>query len=206
MYIPTPKQDFLNRESAREELEKLIAQPTAQQVRPCTGCLLPCDANHAWECASNCNANCDNAPLALSSEPEQHPIENAVIGIVFELSTLRLVQPCWSCEGHLNGQGQMWKLPQISFYSASALYPKLISNHLNRLKYHKQLNYPWLVTMVDYGQTWCPAYQIEPSLNQIDKPVELLSLQDDLRRIAQNMAACIKDEARLMLAAIQQTG
>lgn len=206
MYIPTPKPGFLNCESARAELEQLIAQPTAQQLRPCPGCQLPCNADQPWQCASNCNASCENAPQALSSEPELHPIESAVISIVFEITTLRLIQPCWSCEGHLDGRGELWKLPQISFYSASALYPMLINNHINRLKYNNLLNYPWMVTMVDYGQTWSPTYQIEPSLNQTREGLDLQLMQNDLQRIGENMANCIKDEARLMLASIQKTG
>ncbi|MDH5178369.1 MAG: hypothetical protein OEZ39_06890 [Gammaproteobacteria bacterium] len=200
MYIATPKPDFLNRENAEQELERLLAQPSVSAARPCPGCRLPVNCGTVAANDPPCHAGCENAPQALSSEPELHPIEKDVVAIVFELTALRLIQPCWSCEGHLDGRGELWKLPQVSFYAASPLYPKLICNYLTRLRHQKQLHYVWQVNLVDYGQTWSPAYQIEPCLNQISKPVELTLLQEDLRSIGNNLAEQIKQEARHMLA------
>lgn len=204
MHIPTPKLEFHNKEMAEQALETLLMQPNARELRPCPSCKLPCESVQPAQCAVNCDASCENAPQALSSEPEMHPIEQQVVAIVFELSTLRLFQPCWSCEGHLNGQGEMWKLPQVSFYAASDLYPKLLVNYLNRLKYQKQLYYPWHVIMVDYGQTWSPTYQLEASLNQITEEIKLDLLQQDLRQIADGLAEKIKQEARLMLTNVRR--
>ena len=201
MFIPTPKPGFLNRNQAEQELQQLIAQPVAHELRPCPNCHLPSDASipHQY-----CNPDCSNAPQALSSEPDKHPIETRVVGVVFELSTLRLLQPCWSCEGHRNGQGELWKLPQVSFYAASALYPKLLVTYLNRLKHQKQLHYPWQVTLVDLGQTWGPTYQLEPALNQIMEEIKLEKLQNDLDKIGDGLGEKLKQEARFMLANMQQ--
>ena len=199
MYIPTPKSGFLNKEKAEQELEELIKQPGPQEERPCPNCQLPCEFHFPAACAISCDANCVNVPLALSSEPDKHPIEACVVKIVFELSTLRLMQPCWSCEGHLNGQGELWNLPQVSFYSASELYPKLLAGYLNKLKGQKRLHYPWQVTLVDYGQTWANTYQMEPALNHIEGDIELALMQQDLENIAQGLAEQLKQEARLML-------
>lgn len=204
MHIPAPIPGFLDRPKAEQELEQLLGQPTARELRPCPGCQLPCNPVVPADCATNCDSDCENAPMALSSDPDKHPIEQYVVAIVFELTTLRLIQPCWSCEGHLNGQGELWKLPQISFYSTSALYPKLILDYLNRLKYQNQLNYPWQINMVDYGQTWSPTYQMEPALNQTREEVKLALLQHDLSKIAEGLAEKIKQEARTMLARIQR--
>lgn len=204
MYIPTPKPGFLNKDVSERELQELIEQPGAQELRPCPNCQLPSDSLSPTHNAVSCDVNCDNAPQALSSEPEQHPIEDNVVKIVFELSTLRLMQPCWSCEGHLNGQGKLWKLPQVGFYAASALYPKLLATYLTRLKNQKDLNYPWQVTIVDYGQTWGPTYQMEPALNQIEEDIELPLLQADLQRISNGLAEQLKQEARRMLVNVQR--
>lgn len=202
MYIPQPK--FLDKEKAEQELEQLLEQPDAQELRPCPNCQLPCESSLPAQCAISCDATCSNAPQALSSEPDKHPIEQHVVNIVFELSTLRLLQPCWSCEGHFNGQGELWKLPQVSFYSASELYPKLLAGYLTKLKNNNQLHYPWQVTMVDYGQTWGPTYQMEPSLNQIDEEIQLALLQQDLQKIADRLAEQLKQEARLMLVNVRR--
>lgn len=204
MRIATPKSGFLNRQKAEQELQELLAQPGPQELRPCPNCSMPCESDFPAECAVSCDANCQNAPQALSSEPDNFPIEQHVVNIVFELSTLRLLQPCWSCEGHLNGQGELWKLPQVSFYAASELYPKLLAAYLNRLKSQQRLHYPWQVTIADYGQTWGPAYQMEPALNQIDTEIRLDFLQADLHTISEGLAEQIKQEARLMLANVQQ--
>ncbi len=201
MYIPTPKPGFLNKQQAEQELQQLIAQPGAREERPCPNCQLPGDTGHPHQ---DCHSACSNAPQALSSEPDKHPIETRVVKVVFELSTLRLVQPCWSCEGHLNGQGDLWKLPQVSFYAASPLYPKLLITYLNRLKGQKQLHYPWQVIMVDLGQSWGPTYQLEPALNQINEAIKLQKLQDDLDKIGDGLGEKLKQEARLMLANMQQ--
>jgi len=199
MYIPKPNSALLNKAKAEEELEQLIGQPSAREQRPCPNCQLPCESSLPSQCAISCDANCVNAPQALSSEPDKHPIEQHVVKIVFELSTLRLMQPCWSCEGHLNGQGELWKLPQVSFYSASALYPKLLAGYLTKLKNNKQLHYPWQVIMVDYGQTWGPTYQLEPGLNHVDEEIVLPLLQEDLHKISDGLAEQLKQEARIML-------
>ncbi len=93
MHVPQPKTGFLDQASAIQELEQLIAQPSASELRPCPNCKIPCDSNIPMQCAVNCDADCTNAPQALSNDPEKHPIEQHVVKIVFELSTLRLVQP-----------------------------------------------------------------------------------------------------------------
>lgn len=204
MHIPQPKMGFFDKDKAEQELEQLIQQPGAREIRPCPNCQMPCDSNIPAQCAVSCDANCDNAPQALSSDPDKHPIEQQVVKVVFELSTLRLMQPCWSCEGHLNGQGELWKLPQVSFYSASALYPKLLAGYLTKLKSNTQLHYPWQVIMVDYGQTWGPTYQMEPALNHIDEAIQLTLLQEDLHKISDGLAAQLKHEARIMLVNIRQ--
>ena len=204
MYIPKPKDGYLNKDRAEQELEDFINQPNAQQLRPCPNCEMPCDSQFPADCAVSCDVNCENAPRALSSEPDKHPVEDHVVKIVFELSTLRLMQPCWSCEGHLNGQGDLWKLPQVSFYSASDLYPKLLAGYLNRLKNQGKLNYPWQVNMVDYGQTWGPTYQLEPALNQVEGELDLRLMQSDLENISTDLANQLKQEARCMLVNVRQ--
>lgn len=203
MVIPQPKTGFLNPSQAEQELELLIRQPAAKELRPCPYCRLPCESAHPAHCAVTCDATCDNAPYALSSEPEQHPIERRVVKLVFELNSLRLLQTCWSCEGHLNARGELWKLPQVSFYAASPLYPKLLAAYLSRLKHQSQLHYPWRVGMVDFGQTWGPTYLLEPATTYYTEPIQLDRLQEDLHRIGDDLAERMKQEAQQMLFSVR---
>ncbi|MCZ6862069.1 MAG: hypothetical protein O7I42_17635 [Alphaproteobacteria bacterium] len=41
----------------------------------------------------------------MSSEPEEFPIESAIVPLVYAFHSLRLTPPCWSCEGHYNRSG-----------------------------------------------------------------------------------------------------
>lgn len=113
------------------------------------------------------------------------------------------MQTCWSCEGHMNPQGELWKVPQVSFYSPSSVYPKLLVNHITRLKMEKKLAYDWQVVLSDYGQeNWGVTYTVEPKLEASVSP-RLGGLQGDLLKIAEDLSDHLKNEARKMLRAVK---
>lgn len=121
--------------------------------------------------------------------------------LVFELAATRLMQPCWSCEGHLGPDGALWKLPQVSFYSASPLYPQLLLRHIGNLELQKQLTYRWRVVLSDYGQTWQPTYTLEPELSR-DSNIHLGKLQHDLYILADDLCNKLKALAQATFSAL----
>lgn len=190
MKIIQPTVGFLDRERIRQDLQRLLAQPSAAESPPCPGC-----SDHL---PPSCSSKCGQASQNLSSEPIAYPVETNVVPLVFELAATRLMQPCWSCEGHLNPSGALWKLPQVSFYSASTVYPQLLIKHIYALELRKQLSCPWHIVLSDYGQTWEATYTLEPNLNR-EHAVHLGNLQHDLNTLADNLCNKLKSFAQSAL-------
>lgn len=191
MEIELPGPLLENKKRSRAELELLLCQPGPQQVPPCQNC-----REHI---VAQCNARCANAPSALSSDPERYPVEAKVVPLVYELRKTRVLQPCWSCEGHMGVDGKLWKYPQVSFYSATPLYAVLLVNYLTLLKHRKKLNHDWIIVISGFGQKHSGiTYTIEPRLGSDTTP-HLGRLHCDLITIAENLDLHIKQEARKML-------
>lgn len=191
MEIEPPGPFVENRQRTRAELELLLCQPGSHLAPPCQNC-----QEHI---ISQCNAKCVNAPRALSSDPARYPVEPKVVPLVYELRKTRVMQPCWSCEGHMDADGKLWKYPQVSFYSSTPLYAVLLVNYLTLLKHKKKLNQEWIIVISGFGQKHTGiTYTIEPKLNADSKP-HLGSLHCDLITIADNLEIQIKDQARKML-------
>ena len=190
MKISTPQSSPEALNEALASLDAFLSQPGPKEVPPCPGC-----TDHKPE---KCGPSCDEAPGALSIDPVQYPIEVKVIPLVYELFSMKLVQPCWSCEGHTqdkgDGQTWLWKVPQVCFYSSSPVYPQLLLRCLNNLKYTKQLSYPWHVVLSDFSQTWDVTYSIQPDLNQVAQP-DLSKIQADLLVIGNNLYINMRAEA-----------
>ena len=151
-----------------------------------------------------CSYSCYNPAEALSEDPKRYPVEPNVVPLVFELTTMRLVQTCWSCEGHANIDGKIIKLPQVSFYSEKPFYAQLISNYLANLHWKQKLQYPWEVALSDYGQTWEITYTIKCDLSRVENP-DIKIMQNDLNAMGENFSINIKTYARELLAKINNT-
>lgn len=195
MHIPRPKITETDINGLIDDLVHLINQPTASELAPCPNC----DVKNKSEWINgNCSPKCYNAAAALSEDPERYPIEEHVVPLVFELASMRLVQTCWSCEGHLDIDGTLWKLPQVSFYSTRPIYSQLLCNYLSRLHWKKVLNYPWEIVLTNYGCTWDITYTIRCNMNQANNP-NIYLMQKDLLNMADNLANAIKDDARVLI-------
>ncbi|MBI3773413.1 MAG: hypothetical protein HY272_12025 [Gammaproteobacteria bacterium] len=192
MKIIKPNIDVQHNRQIRADLLRLIAQPSAAEAPPCPSCTL-----HP---KLACSSNCEHAPQQLSIDAVNYPIETNVVPLVYELASVRLIQPCWSCEGHLNPNGELWKIPQVSFYSQSPIYAQLLIRHISALNLQKRLTYPWHVALSDFGQTWDVTYTLEPNLNY-DQPrqVQLNLLQHDLNTLADHLCVRLKTLAQVML-------
>lgn len=194
MRINTPKSNIQDITQVCEALELIISQPTASELSPCENC-----EQHVPD---DCSPSCDNVQTSLSSDPGRHPIESKVAPLVFELSSLRVIQPCWSCEGHFNQDGELWKLPQITFYSLSPIYPQLLIAHINELKLNKKLSYEWHVVLTNFGRPWHMSYSLEPNLNNVSDP-HLGKLQIDLGTISKDLHDKVKIIAKNVLLEIK---
>lgn len=182
-------------------LQLLLAQPTDKQLRPCPGCDIKCSCiRHSSTCCCSCSPACPHAPKRLSSEPAVHPIEPKVLPLVYGLSELRLVQPCWSCEGHTRNNKQIHKLPQVWFYSHNVVYPQLIAEHLHNLRVKHELNEPWHVTVSPFSaDNLVGTFLIKPELDKGVSNISLEKLQWDLRLISDNFAIHVRKFAHEML-------
>ena len=183
MHIPTHQTQVVCDTRTREDLEKFIVQLEPMVVPPCSGCV-----DHK---KAGCSPDCSEVTRALSIEPDRYPIESKVAPLVYELMATRVMQTCWSCEGHMNQDNQLWKVPQVCFYSDAPIYPKLVLIHLRLLYQSKILSCPWQVVLSDFSQSLGLTYSIQPDLNLVEKP-RLGSLQQDLKLIAETMHTKLK--------------
>ena len=190
MKIAKPTVAILPDADIREDLTLLIQQPEPEQSAVCQGC-----KQHS---PSTCSASCKEAPGALSIDPVQHPIERNVVSFVYELAATRMLETCWSCEGHMGEDNELWKVPQVSFYAASPVYVKLLSLYLDELQHSKKLTYRWHIVITDFAQSNGLTYSVQPDLNLVKDP-HLGLLQADLKTIATDLHAKLKWHAQKMM-------
>lgn len=188
----------------KARLEELLAQPSPSETRPCSGCDLLCACSASSTCTCGCSDACDQAPRRLSSDPDQHPVEAKIIPLVYSLSTLRVCQPCWSCEGHYDAGGQLNRVPSVWFYADSAAYPAVIADYLTELRIRKTLSYPWQVSLVSWGNSFDITYAIEPDLKREREP-RLHAMQKDVVTISERLRDEIRRLAGETVADIDQT-
>jgi len=83
----------------------------------------------------------------LSSEGERDPIEPLIAPLVFELRKLGVFYPCWSCEGHTNAAGELWRIPNVWFYSDSVVHVRALADVVSHLYAARQLSARWHVVL-----------------------------------------------------------
>ena len=182
------------------DLRELLSQPSEADQRVCSECTLSCPSCESTACTCSCSMDCPHIPTQMTSDP-RFPIETAIVPLVYALSSLRLCEPCWSCEGHANASGTVTRIPRVWFYCRSLTYPRLMDRYFSHLKLKRRLNYPWHLCVThsdtDNADT---AFSIEPDLTYVERPT-LALLQRDIRPIADGLAAYIRTEARARLGA-----
>ena len=191
-----------------QDLVRLLELPTDRERRPCLTCDIPCKCvKRSSECCCSCSPRCPEAPRFLSSEPDRYPIEPNTVPLVYALSALQVVPSCWSCEGHLTPAGDLIRLPQVWFYSASTLYAELISEHIDDLEFKRKLAHAWQVAVCPHTEGGTTIFAIKPDrLNEKDvHEKQLPALQQDLRTIAEHLQDTIRRMAQEMLWATRST-
>ena len=191
MKIVQPSSSVNSIPDMQYDLALLVQQPGPQARAICPGC--------RQYSAEKCSPKCTEAARALSIDPEQYPLERNVVALVYELAATRLFQTCWSCEGHMDENNHLWKVPQVCFYVSSPVYVKLLSQYLTELQQKKNLTYPWHIVIVDFGQTNDLTYSLQPDLNTVSDP-HLGKLQMDMKVIAEGLHQHLKHRASQLLA------
>lgn len=165
------------------KLKDLIAQPSDTQVRPCPDCHIRFGKETTLS-ASNCSMDCKYAPRHMSGEPDKWPIEPGIVPLVYALYSLRLITPCWSCEGHLSAGGEINKLPKVWFYAASDFYPKMIAQVIGQLQAHHKIGDSWEVRVLPFSQSmFSTTYSIEAHPSEATLP----KLHSDIRVIGEKL-------------------
>lgn len=184
----------------REDLQHLVNQPGVGEMRPCPGCTVSCSCSGSAHCSCDCSAECDSAPRMMSSEPENFLIESGIVPLVYEFYCLRSCHPCWSCEGHNDSDGNIYRLPQVWFFTTSVIYPRLIDEHIHALRHKEKLGTPWHVCLT-YAPSESPysAFALKPNMTESVKPT-LESLQSDAMAIARGFSDNIRVRAEEYLA------
>lgn len=188
-------------EDTVHHLEVLLDQPSDKQRRPCPDCTIRCSCSrHSTTCCCGCSPECAVAPRALSSDPDRYPIEPAIVPLVYCMTDLRVIETCWSCEGHINDAGSVVKLPQVWFYSPSTVYPALIAHRLGSLRIQGVLSSEWIVSVSAFSESvHATTFLIRPIRAESDLILE--ALQEDIRCVASGFQAEVRRLARTMLKA-----
>ena len=149
---------------------------------------------------TSCSRDCPGISTSLSSDPDHYPLEANVAPLVYELSRLQVFQPCWSCEGHETGAGELWKLPQVWFYAAAEIQARLLSDALRHLAGHHRLTAEWEVSITRSAPD-------DPETTYCMKPIPtdgqtLAQLQQDITALSRELPDIIRNEARKMLSVV----
>jgi len=133
-----------------------------------------------------CHRNCRTAPRQLSSDPDNSPLEPLVAALVFELKKLGVFYPCWSCEGHENQSGKLWKIPRVWFYADSVIHIRALANAIDKLSNSRRLSVRWEI-VVTHSDSDNPdtTFSLEPEAAGRDK--NLRELQNDLRVLSDEL-------------------
>jgi hypothetical protein len=129
----------------------------------------------------------------MSSDPDDFPIETGIAPLVYILHSINGCDPCWSCEGHTDGNQRLKRLPQVWFTTESLAIVRLIQELLEDLRIKRKLSGPWRlrVTCTDNFESPHTTFSIEPELEPGAK-AELGRLHKDIRTIADRFRADIR--------------
>ena len=175
----------------------------ADQLREELAGILHSDSDAVPVCAPDCpkaspercSRLCPDIPKMMSSDPVNHPLEDRIAPLVYELKRLDAFHPCWSCEGHNGADGKLWKVPRVWFYCESVIHLRVLSDAVKELHLAEKLNVPWRVTLTfsdeDNADT---TFSLEPDLDH-KRPL-LYALQLDIDAIAEHLRDMAMTEAR----------
>ena len=160
------------------------------------GCTIECPRCGSTGCQCTCGPHCPEARRQLSSDPENYPIEPAILPLVFEMKRLGMFRPCWSCEGHLDADGGPWKLPRVWFYCDSTAHIRLLADGIKELELAGKLSVPWkLVVTFSDPDNPDTTFSLEPVSRSADEST-LWARRGDVIAIAKSLQTMISTQAR----------
>lgn len=175
------------KDEIKTALIELVNQPSDKDERPCPGCRFSVGAEHSLTSTKHCSFHCPNAAAQMSSDPERYPIEAGIVPLVYAFYTLRVMMPCWSCEGHTDQNGSLFKTPKLWFYTLNEFYPKLVAQTLSTLKAENKITHHWQVILLPFSQSmFTTTYSLEPQ-NINANMTNIMTLHQDIRVIAENL-------------------
>jgi len=173
--------------AVREELKEILENDTSGKP--------VCAPNCPKARPDRCNRSCPDIPEMISTDPQKHPVEPRVAPLVFELKRLELFQPCWSCEGHYDHSGALWKVPRVWFTCDSVAHLRVLANAVKGLHLRGALSVPWQVVLTfSDDQDANTTFSLEPNL--VDSVPSLEKLQGDLKTIAEHLHRSVFTEAQ----------
>jgi hypothetical protein len=176
---------------------------SADQLREELARILRSDSDGVPVCAPDCpgagpercSRRCPDIPVIMSSDPVRHPLEGRIAPLVYELKRLETFHPCWSCEGHNDADGKLWKIPRVWFYCESVVQLRVLADAVKELHLAEKLSVPWRVALTfsneDNADT---TFSLEPDLDH-ERPL-LPALQRDIDTIADHLRELAFAEAR----------
>jgi hypothetical protein len=194
MKIKGPDLPYVERDQLLDDLNVLLNFENTP-MRPCRECKQACSCSGSVHCTCDCHEQCSHARKRLSIDGELYPIEHKIVEMVYVMNSLQGIESCWSCEGHLDPDNKLWKVPQVWFYSMARVYLELISDHLDSLGKRGLTKYTWCIDTVDVGTTDYTTYRLYPDLDS-NHETQLVELQEDIKAIAQHMKNNVLSLAR----------
>lgn len=167
------------------------------QGRVCgSHCTLVCKTCGSTQCQCQCNSRCPEIPAYLSSDPEKYPVEEAIAPLVFEMQRLGVVEPCWSCEGHIDLDGKLWKRPAIWFYCDDVIHLRLLADAVEGLFVARKLNFQWQIR-ITYSDADCPdtVFALEPERRRLAN-AKLEDMRADIQTLAENLYGLVHEHAK----------
>lgn len=183
----------------RAELSK-VASPLAKTGRVCDpSCDAVCSTCGVTNCSCACFNGCPHICSVLSSDPN-FPIENKIAALAFELKRLEVFTPCWSCEGHNDRDGALWKIPRVWFYCDSVLHVRLLSDAIKELEIDELISGPWQVRLT-FSDENNPdtTFSLEPIIER-GASATLAALQQDVMVIVDKLNPMMVERAGALLA------
>ena len=182
----------------------------AKETRAEAGDILSFDLDRVPVCSPDCpearpgrcTRRCPDIPRALSSDPERHPVEARIAPLVFELKRLGVFDPCWSCEGHNDPQGKLWKIPRVWFYCASVVHVRVLADAVRQMYGERKLNAPWRVALtLSTKENPDTAFSLEPDVESLK--IGLAALHVDVETLAEQLQHVVHLEARQLAKSVE---
>ncbi len=183
---------------SREKIKLDLARARELSPHPEPVCRPECPQ---YDSNTGCNRSCTDIARQLSSEGDRYPIEGKVAPLAFEIKRFGLFEPCWSCEGHDNAYGTLWKKPRVWFYADSVVHVRALTDAVNELNASRKLSTLWGVVIthsdLDNPSTTFSLEPLEPDSLVGVEPLhlDLIVLADELHDLFRKACELLENNA-----------